>query len=103
MIRPFDSYIRENLVRTSRPNIGMARSLIEKAELRLSRIENETMTEQISSMVFEDVYELLRAASQSLMEIRGYKPYSHEALISFLKENQFLGMDKIIALDNYRI
>jgi len=37
------------------------------------------------------------------MEIKGYKPYSHEALVSFLKENKFLSEEKVHVLDNYRI
>jgi len=59
--------------------------------------------ESESLIVFEDVYGCLREASQSLMEIKGYKPYSHEVLISFLKEQKFLSEENINMLDNYRI
>ena len=85
MIKPFRFYIAENLVRKSVPNISMATSLLQKAEIRLRRIAREKISDSESSIVFEDIYESLREASQSLMEIGGYKPYSHEALISFLK------------------
>lgn len=36
--------------------------------------------------MLEGAYEGAREAAQSLMAAKGYKPYSHEATISFLKE-----------------
>ena len=103
MIKPFEYFIKENLVRKSNPNISMAKSLLQKAAIRLKRIVTSKIEESESSIVFEEVYECLREASQSLMEIKGYKPYSHEALISFLKEQKFLSEENINILDNYRI
>jgi len=103
MIKPFEYFIKENLVRKSSSNISMAKSLLQKADIRLKRIVISKIEESESSIVFEEVYECLREASQSLMEIKGYKPYSHEALISFLKEQKFLSEENINILDNYRI
>lgn len=102
MIKPFEYFIKENLVRVTTPNISMAKSLLEKAEIRLKRVDMD-IEEDESSIVFEGIYECLREALQSLMEINGYKPYSHEALISFIKEKKFLSDDKINIIDNYRI
>ena len=103
MIKPFSYYLKENLVRKSVPNISMAKSLLDKAQIRLKRIKKETLADDESSIIFEDIYESLREASQSIMELKGYKPYSHEALVSFLKENNILSEGKIAAIDNYRI
>jgi hypothetical protein len=103
MIKPFEYYINEKLVRKSFPNISMAKSLLQKAEIRLKRIRNEKIEEENSSIVFEDIYEAMREASQSLMEINGFKPYSHEALISFLKDYKLLSEGRVNILDNYRI
>lgn len=103
MIKPFVYYINENLVRKSSPNISMAKSLLEKAEIRLKRITAGELNNEESSLVFEDAYECLREASQSLMELKGYKPYSHEALVSFIKEQKFLSDESINIIDNYRI
>ena len=38
MIQPFEYYEREKLVKKTVLNIGLAKSLIEKAEIRLKRI-----------------------------------------------------------------
>lgn len=103
MIKPFEYYIKEKLVRKSSQNISMAKSLLNKSEIRLKRISKEKIEEENSSIVFEDIYEAMREASQSFMEINGFKPYSHEALISFLKEHKLLSDEKVNILNNYRI
>ncbi len=103
MIKPFEYYVNENLVRKSIPNLGMARSLLQKAEVRLRRVMNEKITKSESSIIFEDIYESLREASQSLMEIKGYKPYSHEALIAFLKGYKMLNDGEVNVIDSYRM
>ena len=103
MIKPFEYYIKEKLVRKTNPNRSMAKSFLLKAEIRLNRISKIHISNEESSIVFEEVYESLRESSQSLMEISGYKPYSHEALVSFLKEYGLLSDEKINTIDNYRI
>ncbi len=103
MIKPFEYYMKENMVRKTVPNSSMAKSLLQKAEIRFKRIVASELEDKETSIVFEDVYECLREAAQSLMEIRGYKPYSHEALISFIKEEKFLSEYQISILDTYRI
>jgi len=103
MIKPFEYYLKENLVRKSFPNISMAKSLLQKAEIRLKRINAAKIEENESSIVFEELYECLRESAQSLMEINGYKPYSHEALISFINQQKFLSEYETNIFDNYRI
>ena len=103
MIKPFQYYIKENLVKRSAQNISMAKSLMEKAEIRFRRLNVDKIEENEASLVFEDIYECLREAAQSIMEINGYKPYSHEALLSFLHERKFLSEEKIHMFDNYRV
>ena len=103
MIKPFKYYLKENLVRKSIPNISMARSLIEKANLRLKRLTSLEIKEDESSFIFEEAYECIRESLQSLMEVSGYKPYSHEALISFCKEKNLLSDLELNDIDNYRI
>ncbi len=103
MIKPFTHYLNEHLVRKSTPNPSMAKSLLQKAEIRLTRLSNEKIEEQNASIFFEEIYETIREASQSLMELNGYKPYSHEALVSFLKENKLLSEEETNVIDTYRI
>ena len=103
MIKPFEYYVNEQLVRKSIPNISMAKSLLQKSEIRLKRVKNEKINDENSSIVFEDIYEIIRESSQSLMEIKGFKPYSHEALVSFLKEYKLVSDENANIIDNYRV
>ena len=103
MIKPFEFFIKEGLVRKSSGNISMAKSFLEKAQIRVKRIDPKTIEENEASIVFEDIYESLREAAQALMEVKGYKPYSHEAVISFVKEHKYLSDEKTNIFDNYRI
>ena len=103
VIRDFYFYIKGKLVRKGITNKEVAKSLLEKAEARFSRIERNKVEENETSMVFEDVYEALMEASQSLMELKSFKPYSHEAVISFLKQEKILSEEKLNRIDNYRI
>ncbi len=87
MIKEFRYYLENNLARKGSPDIAQSKALIQKAEGRIKfSIKSKEINEDTSSYIFEDIYECLREASQSLMSLRGYKPYSHEAIISFLKE-----------------
>ena len=46
MIKPFEYYINEKLVRKSVPNISMAKSLLQKSEIRLKRVKNEKIDDE---------------------------------------------------------
>ena len=103
MIRDFEYYLEKNMVKRSVPNSSMAKSLIAKAELRLKRLKVNDIQDEMSSIIFEETYEALREASQSLMQIRGFKPYSHEALIAFLIKEQLMPESFTKNFDRYRI
>jgi uncharacterized protein (UPF0332 family) len=104
MIKEFKYYIDNSMAKKSSPDIGEAEALIAKAEGRLKfSIRTRKLDENTAPYIFEDVYECLREAAQSLMSLKGYKPYSHEALISFLKEFFDFPDSDIASFDRYRI
>ena len=103
MILPFTYYLDNKMARKGSPNPSMAASLLAKATVRLKRIEEEKFTAEKASLIFEDSYEAVREACQSLMELYAFKPYSHEALVSFLKEYYLLPEPDVNALDGYGI
>ena len=53
--------------------------------------------------MFEQVYEAMREAGQALLAEKGFKPYSHEATIAFLAEQNVLPLAAINKLDGFRI
>lgn len=104
MIMEFQYYLDNDLARKSSPDRGEAEALMGKAEGRLKFfIKVKEIDERTSSYIFEDIYECLREASQALMSLKGYKPYSHEALISFLKEFFKFPESDTAAFDRYRV
>ncbi|MBI4018442.1 MAG: hypothetical protein HY368_02435 [Candidatus Aenigmarchaeota archaeon] len=103
MIERFQFYLDENLAKKESPDKTKAKSLMEKAFLRMKFIKNHDIDETTSTFIFEDIYECLREAAQSLMSLEGYKPYSHEAVIAFLKEFYSFSEDEIAAFNRYRI
>lgn len=104
MIKEFRYYLNNNLVRKASPDIAQSKALIEKAEGRIKfSIKLKEINPDTSSYIFEDIYECLREATQSLMSLNGYKPYSHEAIISFLKKFYNFEEFDINLFNQYRI
>ncbi|MGD0995594.1 MAG: hypothetical protein ABR909_08740 [Candidatus Bathyarchaeia archaeon] len=102
MIERFQYYLDAKLVRKEKVDKEEAKSLMKKAVYRLNYVKKQEINEDTASFIFEDVYESLREASQSLMSLKGYKPYSHEALISFLKEFYNFSASEISTFDRFR-
>ncbi|MBI4140043.1 hypothetical protein HY483_03720 [Candidatus Woesearchaeota archaeon] len=103
MIQPFNYYLKGGAVRKSLFDPIIAKELFRKGEVRLLRLLKNPPTEEESSIFFEDVYESIRESAQSLMELGGFKPYSHEALIAYLEEKKMLSPEELNIFNNYRI
>lgn len=103
MIKNFSYYVKKGDVKKSHLDISEARALISKAKRRLERAKDDKITPKNTDLIFEDAYEVIRESAQSLMSIKGYKPYSHEATISFVKTfyKEFSGYE-INAFNRFR-
>jgi uncharacterized protein (UPF0332 family) len=86
MINSFKNYLKAGKVRKKTIDPEEAKSLLEKALNRLEYIKDKRINKKTATFILEDAYEAIREAAQSLMSIKGYKPYSHEATIAFIKE-----------------
>ena len=77
--------------------------MIEKAKYRLKYVTDKRIDKNTAQFILEDAYEASREAAQSLMSVKGFKPYSHEATIAFVKENYNEFNDKdIYDFDKFR-
>ena len=103
MIENFQFYLDNNMVKKTFSNRENASALMSRAHARLSYVRDQKITNDTAPFIFEDVYEVLREASQSLMELRGFKPYSHEAQIAFLRDEYKLRADLVSTFDRFRI
>lgn len=100
MIFNFEYYIKDGKVEQQHPDIERAHALMSKSEKRLKYLQ--PITEETADLVFEDIYEAMREASQSLMMLHGYKPLSHEAVIAYIRDKEGFNQHSIYALDSYR-
>lgn len=66
------------------PDYEEARALLSKAQDRILYVKSREVTNRTAKFVLEDAYESVREAAQSLMSVKGFKPYSHEATIGFM-------------------
>lgn len=84
MIDKFENYLNNGKAKRKTPDISESKSLIQKAEKRIKFLR--PLNDETSSLFFEDVYEAARESAQALMSLKGFKPYSYEATISFLRD-----------------
>lgn len=103
MIEKFDYYVSKNLVKRKSVDREEAKSLIEKAAKRLEYLKQQEINENNTTFIFEDIYEAVREAIQALMSLKGYKPYSHEAVVAFVREFYALPEHTISTVNRYRI
>jgi predicted transcriptional regulator len=100
----FEDFIKEGSVRKVSPNRQLAKSLIKIANLRLKNTETMKITDENSFNVVENCYEAIREMIDALMSLRGFKSYSHEATVEFLKEfySMKVGYAVVSKVDRYR-
>src|SRR3990167_7219141 len=105
MINSFDNYLKLGKAKRKTPDFEEAKSLLKKAEGRLSYIKTREINEKTAQFILEDSYEGVRESAQALMSIKGFKPYSHEATISFIKEfySSSFNEGEIRKFDRFRI
>ena len=82
MLDKFEFYLKSGKVKRKTTDIVEADSLLKKANLRINNMRK--LNEKTASLFLEDAYEAAREAAQSLMSLKGFKQYSHEATISFI-------------------
>lgn len=96
----FEFYLSEGSVKKRKPDFELAKSLIKDAKERFEKV-SRLDTPAFSKIVFENVYDALRCILDALLALDGYKSYSHEASIAYLRKYKF--EDSLIKeLDNFR-
>lgn len=104
MINTFDNYLKLGKVKRQTINPDEAKALLIQSEERLDYVNSKEINQTSAKFVLQDSYESIRESAQSLMSMKGFKPYSHEATISFLKkfhEKDFTE-EEIFKFDRFR-
>lgn len=104
MINSFKNYLNTGYVKKKTPDTEEAKALLEKAKNRIQYTKSREINDRTSQFVLEDAYEAIRESAQALMSVKGFKPYSHEATISFIKEfyNSEFNEQELSKFDRFR-
>ena len=104
VISPFDRYLKLGKVKRKTPDSEEAKALFEQSKERMEYAKLKDISQKTASFVLQDSYEAARGAAQSLMSIHGFKPYSHEATISFIKQfyREHFTEEEIHKFDHFR-
>ena len=105
MINRFKYYLASGKAKRKTADWEEAKALVEKAAKRIEYAKGRSINEETVAFVLEDAYEAIRESAQALMSIKGFKPYSHEATISFIKEfyKTHFREHEIAAFNRFRI
>ena len=101
-MKQFNQFIKENKVLKVSPDPSESRSLMQQAMERLSDLKQLPINERNASFRFESAYEAMREALQAFLAAEGFKPYSHESILSFAMEKRLLSEAKIMQADRFR-
>lgn len=97
----WEAYEDKGLVRKSAPDKELMKSLLKMSENKLEFLSRQTIDEKSASLILTLYYEALREVCEALASLKGFKIYSHEAIVHFLKRN--LSEDAASAIfDRYR-
>ena len=102
MMLQFDACLKEGLAKRQQPDRRQALSLMAKADLRLAYAKSRQVEEKTAQFAFEDAYDVMREAGTALMVLRGFKPLSHDAVISFLRDREELSQADAETFDRFR-
>jgi hypothetical protein len=95
----FEDFISSGEVRKQEVDKNLNRVLIESALDRKLFLEKEIKTPKY---VIENVYDTLRELIEARLALEGYKSYSHQATILFLKKFKQFNEFEISFLENLR-
>lgn len=101
-MKRFEDFLESGDVRKQEKNKILSNSLIKSAEKSLKNIHRVKIDDLNAESVISEVYDVLRKLIDSILSLEGYKSYSHEASILFLKKFSIFEESEIIFLDNLR-
>jgi len=101
----FQTYLTTGDVKKLVSDKNLAKNLLQLAKLRLDKLLTADFDKENAFEIVERCYNVLKELTDALLAIKGYKSYSHEAAIEFLREfyAKDLSMAGIEKIDKYRV
>lgn len=101
-MKDWKNCLDENMVRERSENPEQAKNLLKMARIRLEDNKRREKTDENTSLIVESYWEVIKQLITSMLKLEGYKSYSQECLISYLKHEHELTQDKISLLNQLR-
>ena len=101
-MKNFSVFIADGSVKKQQPDINLSESLAKDCMERLQDAKLSLKTGRKPKFIYENVYEALREAADSILFLEGYKSFSHEASISILQKFNELSSKEISDFDRMR-
>lgn len=85
----FEEYLKKGLVKTRKENTARVKSILEEVDKRLKFFNAIPISEESANYIIENMYDVMRELIEAKLLLEGYKSYSHEAIVSYLKKLGF--------------
>ena len=101
-MKDFKDFIESGEVRVQRKNEILASALIKSSEKSETYIRKQKIDTESAEHIVAEIYDIIRELIEAKLSLEGYKSYSHEANILFLKKFPIFEESEIIFMDNLR-
>lgn len=102
-MKDFSVFLADGSVKKQQPDMNLSEDLIRDCQERIEDARISLKMGRKAKFIYENAYEALREAADSVLFAEGYKSFSHEATISFLQRFKGISVKEISEFDRMRI
>lgn len=101
-MKSFEEFVKIGEVKRQNSNPSLASALIKSSEKCLNFVKKLEINNENAEHIVQDCYDIMREIIEAKLSLEGYKSYSHEATIIFLKRFNEFTESEIDFLDRLR-
>jgi len=101
-MKDFSVFLADGSVKRQQPDRNLSESLLRDGQERIEDAALSLHSKRKPKFIYENVYEALREAADSILFLKGYKSFSHEATISFLQNFNEINFRELSEFDRMR-
>ncbi|MDI6721631.1 MAG: HEPN domain-containing protein [Candidatus Aenigmarchaeota archaeon] len=102
-MKSFFAFLADGSVKKQLADKNLSDDLAKDSQERFNDSKLSLRTGRKPKYIYENVYEALREAADSVLFLKGYKSFSHEATISFLQHYKEISSKEIADFDRMRV
>lgn len=101
-MRTFEDFVKSGDIRKKEPDFNLANALKKSAEKNLIFVRKLEISDENAEQIINNCYDIMRELIEVNLASEGYKSYSHEAVIIYLKKFNNFNENEIDFLDDLR-